>query len=76
MDLINSVAEKKVGNFKILAWQIAYTCHLIPDSEESTSVLAMDWKHLPRSKVSKEILTNSQKYARYCMSLQISCNST
>jgi hypothetical protein len=26
-DLINSVAKEKVGNFKILAWQMAYACH-------------------------------------------------
>jgi hypothetical protein len=50
MDLINSVAEEKVGNFKILAWQMAYACHLMPDLEESTSALALEWKRLPRSK--------------------------
>jgi hypothetical protein len=49
-DLINSVAEEKVGNLKILAWQMAYACHLMPDLEESTSALAIQWKHLPRSK--------------------------
>jgi hypothetical protein len=49
-DLINLVAEDKVGSFKILAWQIAYACHLMPDLEESTSALAMDWKRLSRSK--------------------------
>jgi hypothetical protein len=48
-DLINSVAEEEVGSFKILAWQMAYACQLMPDSEESTSALAMDWKRLPRS---------------------------
>ncbi len=30
-DLINSVAKEKVRNFKFLAWQMAYTCHLMPD---------------------------------------------
>jgi hypothetical protein len=49
-DLINSVAKEKVRNFKILAWQMAYACHLMPDLEESTSALAMEWKRLPRSK--------------------------
>jgi hypothetical protein len=49
-DLINSVAEEKVGNFKILAWQMAYVSHLMPDLEESTSALALEWKRLPRSK--------------------------
>jgi hypothetical protein len=49
-DLINSVAEEEVGNFKILVWQMAYACHLMPDLEESTSALAMDWKRLLRSK--------------------------
>ncbi len=49
-DLINSVAKEKVGNFKILAWQMAYACHLLPDLEESTSALVMEWKHLLRSK--------------------------
>jgi hypothetical protein len=48
--LINSVAKEKVENFKNLAWQMAYACHLMPDLEESTSALAMEWKHLPRSK--------------------------
>jgi hypothetical protein len=49
-DLINLVAEEKVGNFKILAWQMAYACHLMSDLEESTSALALDWKCLQRSK--------------------------
>jgi hypothetical protein len=29
---------------------MAYACHLMPDSEESTSALAMEWKRLPWSK--------------------------
>ncbi len=49
-NLINSVAEETVGNIKILAWQMAYACQLMPDLEESTSALAMDWKRLLRSK--------------------------
>jgi hypothetical protein len=49
-DLINSVAKEMVGNFKFMAWQMAYACHLMPDSEESTSVLAMEWKCVLRSK--------------------------
>jgi hypothetical protein len=50
MDLINLIAEDKVKNYKILAWQMAYACHLMPDSVESTSALELDWKCFPRSK--------------------------
>ncbi len=49
--LISLVAIKKVENFKLLAYSMTYAGFLLPDSLDATSVLELDWKHLPRVKL-------------------------
>jgi hypothetical protein len=49
--LIQSVAIDKVENFKLLAYSMTYACFLLPDSSEATSMLELDWKHLPHVKL-------------------------
>jgi hypothetical protein len=45
--LISSVAIKKLENFRLLAYSMAYASFLLPNSTDSTSVLELDWKRLP-----------------------------
>jgi hypothetical protein len=49
--LISSVKMERLGNFKLLAYSMAYACFLLPETEDYTSVLAADWKRLPNSKL-------------------------
>jgi hypothetical protein len=42
---------ERLGNFKLLAYSMAYACFLLPETEDYTSVLAADWKRLPNSKL-------------------------
>ncbi len=44
--LISSVAIKKLENFRLLAYSMAYASFLLPNSTNSTSVLELDWKRL------------------------------
>ncbi len=45
--LISSVAIKKLENFRLLAYSMAYVGFLLPNSTDSTSVLELDWNRLP-----------------------------
>jgi hypothetical protein len=48
--LISSVKMERLGNFKLLAYSMAYACFLLPETEDYTSVLVADWKRLPNSR--------------------------
>jgi hypothetical protein len=45
--LISLVAIKKLENFRLLAYSMAYASFLLPNLTDSTSVLELDWKRLP-----------------------------
>jgi hypothetical protein len=49
--LISLVAIRKVENFKLLAYSMTYAGFLLPDLSDATSMLELDWKHLPRIKL-------------------------